>query len=174
MEGTPDGIAMLKKTLKAIKSVFSPYFLTDSGTCYRCPLHIPPLRRGPSPAGEGFWGFRPEVIRIRPGFQIPPVCTAPHQSRLRRAGFPGGEAFERAVPPVRKHTGGTCFYFAFAPMAWEMASRSLSTWTGLEIWPSMPAVRAALRSSSKALAVMARMGMRPRLPGRARMRRVAS
>ena len=95
VEGTPCGIAVLKKGLKALDSVFWRYFLTRSGTRYRCPLHIPPLRRGPSPAGEGFWGFRPEVIRIRPGFQIPPVCTAPHQSGLCPASFPKGEAFGR-------------------------------------------------------------------------------
>ena len=35
----------------------------------------------------------PLSVRIRPGLLIPLLCTAPHQSGLRPASFPGGEAF---------------------------------------------------------------------------------
>ena len=69
VEGTPCGIAVLKKTFKAVNSMFWLHFLTNSGARYRCPLHIPPLRRGPSPAGEGFFGFRPGVY-VRPAPQF--------------------------------------------------------------------------------------------------------
>ena len=34
----------------------------------------------------------PLSVRIRPSFLIPLLCTAPHQSGLRPASFPGGEA----------------------------------------------------------------------------------
>ena len=73
------------------------YFLTDSGTCYRCPLHIPPLRRGPSPAGEGR-GLWLSGYTNSPGVFIPPVCTAPHPPPCSGGTFPGGEGYKASHP----------------------------------------------------------------------------
>ena len=79
VEGTPCGIAVLKKTFKAVNSMFWLHFLTNSGARYRCPLHIPPLRRGPSPAGEGFWGLCPRVYDFARAFlfrwSVPPLIS---------------------------------------------------------------------------------------------------
>ena len=46
---------------------------------------------------EKAWGFDFQVIRIRPSFSVPPAPTAPHQSGLRPASFPEGEAFGNPV-----------------------------------------------------------------------------
>ena len=63
VEGTPCGIAVLKKDVSSSNYTFQFCVLTHSGTCYRCPLHIRRLRAAPSPAGEGFFGFPPGGIR---------------------------------------------------------------------------------------------------------------
>ena len=65
--------------------------LFQHGNLARCPLHIRPA--GHLLQLEKAWGFHFLGIRIRPGFLIPSVSTAPHQSGLCPASFPGGEAF---------------------------------------------------------------------------------
>ena len=70
---------------------------TSSGTSGRGPLHIPPLRRGPSPAGEGFLGFQPRVYGFARAFwcrqSVPPLislgCAEPAspKGKLQRESF---------------------------------------------------------------------------------------
>ena len=114
VEGTPYGIAVLKQTLQLeFRGIVA--FSNRAGTCYRGPLHIPPLRRGPSPAGEGFFGFRLWIIRIRPGFlrigsayrcfygaiatgnRLFGIRCAEHHSSstAARSPFPDGEGFKK-------------------------------------------------------------------------------
>ena len=61
------------------------------------------------------------------------------------------------------------------PRIESKTTNNLSVLMGFAVWPFMPDFSAARRSSSKALAVMARIGMEASFrSGRARMARVAA
>ena len=82
-------------------------FYMNLGTFNRCPLHIPPLRRGPSPAGEGFFGLRPGAYEFARAFwcrqSVPPSSVSATPSQLPRRGSFSLD-FQRAGRPIKTGT----------------------------------------------------------------------
>ena len=104
-----------------------------------------------------------------------PICRNVYQERRCRVASGLEEARPPAVPHLqeclprkmllRGPTGLERIYFT----TFRSVSNSLPTSMGFARWASMPTERAFWRSSSKALAVMATMGMIRRSSGRLRM-----
>ena len=70
VEGTPITSARVRKNEVPKGHIFGWKRLYNPIYSVRCPLHIPPLRRGPSPAGEGVLGSRPRLY-VQPGAKLP-------------------------------------------------------------------------------------------------------
>ena len=77
-------------------------FYMNLGTFNRCPLHIPPLRRGPSPAGEG--RGLPVSVYVHLSYSVPSVfgqlVSAPTAMCLVGTYSPGVSPHRFCVPPL--------------------------------------------------------------------------
>ena len=95
VEGTPKTSAEVRKNTALNGHILSLKHPCNSICSVRCPLHIPPLRRGPSPAGEGFFSF-PVRVYGQPGAQLlpqAPISRSDAKIPSRQIPAAGGEIF---------------------------------------------------------------------------------
>ena len=123
----------------------------------------PALRGFRRPAGREFWV---QAAEGKTDQNRAFLAARPLESVCAEQKTPSPERFEAQ--------DSVCYVWEWPRISWRVAN-SLPTSMGLPRWPFMPAERTRWRSSSKALAVMATMGMRASLGSvRARIALVAS